>query len=105
MTTGRFTAGRIVIAFAAVLGVAQAHPAATPAGSAIESAIVLPGATNEVAGVAAEYAYIRKNFPGWKPGMQALLRQNGRQYDRIELTDPDGARRAVFFDITAWFGK
>ena len=105
MKTMRFNGLTVGIAFVAMLGVAQAQPAPLPTGSAIESAIVLPGATNELAGVAAEYAYIRQHFPGWKPGTQALLTQRARQYDRIELTGPDGAKRVVFFDISAWFGK
>ena len=93
----------IAVVFAAMLGAAQAQPA--PAGNTIESAIVLPGVTSEAAGTAAEYGYIRKNLPGWNPGTQALLSHNGRQYDSIELTGPDGAQQTIFFDITAWFGK
>ena len=80
----------------------QAQPA-TP-GSSIETAVVLPGIQHETQGVGAEYTYIREHFPGCKPGTQALLRANGRQYDSIQLAGAN-CPPAVFFDITAWFGK
>ena len=79
--------------------------AQTPApGSSIATAIQLPSVQHETDGVGAEYAYIRAHFPGCKPGMQALLSDKGKQYDSIQLTGP-GCIGAVFFDITAWFGK
>jgi hypothetical protein len=90
----------LVIALAAIFSAAQAQP---PGGSPA-TAIVLPGIQHEIDGVSAEYAYIREHFPGCKPGTQALLGANGRQYDSIELAGPD-CIRAVFFDITDWFGK
>jgi hypothetical protein len=65
----------------------------------------LPGVQHETEGVKAEYAYIQKNFPGWKPKTQALLSNEGRQYDSIEIVGPGGATKTIFFDITAWFGK
>ncbi len=74
------------------------------AGQASSTAIVLPGVQHETEGVAAEYAYIRAHFPGCKPGTQALLSDKGKQYDSIQLSGP-GCIEAVFFDITAWFGK
>ena len=48
--------------------------------------------------------YIRLHFPGWQPERQTLLNE-GRAYDSIELTGPDGAKRTIFFDISGWFGK
>lgn len=93
----------LVLMLVAMLDIAQAQ-AQTP-GSSIETAITLPDIQHEMDGVGAEYAYIRRHFPGWKPGRQALLNHNGRHYDAIDLLGPDGARRTVFFDITPWFGK
>ena len=87
----------------AAAGVAQAQ--APAAGSSIATAIALPGIQHETEGVNAEYAYIQKNFPGWKPKSQALLTDKGKQYDSIEIAGPGGATKTVFFDITAWFGK
>jgi hypothetical protein len=87
---------------AALLGAAQAQPVAP--GNSIETAVVLSGIEHETQGVGAEYAYIREHFPGCKPGTQALLRANGRQYDSIQLAGSN-CPPVVFFDITAWFGK
>ena len=83
-------------------GAASAQTAAP--GSSIATAIQLSGVQHETDGVSAEYAYIRAHFPGCKPGMQALLSDQGRHYDSIQLSGA-GCVAAVFFDITAWFGK
>lgn len=91
------------VALAAMAGAAQAQAPAP--GSSIATAIQLPSVQHETEGVSAEYAYIQKNFPGWKPGTQALLADKGKQYDSIEIVGPGGATKTVFFDITAWFGK
>jgi hypothetical protein len=82
-----------------------AQAQAPAAGSSVATAIQLPGIQHETEGVAAEYAYIQKNFPGWKVKAQALLSDKGKQYDSIQITSPGGATKTVFFDITAWFGK
>ena len=66
---------------------------------------MLPGVQHETQGVDAEYAYIKKNFPGWTLKSQALLSDKGRQYDGIQIAGPGGATKTVIFDITAWFGK
>jgi hypothetical protein len=87
----------------AMTGAAQAQ--APTLGSSVATAIQLPGVQHETEGVKAEYAYIQKNFPGWKPKMQTLLSDKGRQYDSIEIVGPGGATKMIFFDITAWFGK
>lgn len=96
----RLVWGTAVVAFVALTGPANAQTA----GSSIATAVVLPGVQNETDGVAAEYAYIRSHFPGCNPGTQALLSSNGHQYDSIQLSG-SGCIAAVFFDITAWFGK
>jgi len=92
--------------FAIALAVATPAQAQAPApGSSVETAIVLPGIQHETQGVDAEYAYIKKNYPGWKLKAQSLISSKGKQYDAIQITGPDGAAKTVFFDITAWFGK
>jgi hypothetical protein len=53
--------------FAVALAMASAAQAQAPAaGSSVATAIQLPGIQHETEGVAAEYAYIQKNFPGLK---------------------------------------
>jgi hypothetical protein len=82
-----------------------AETAASEPGSSFDAAIVLEGATNELAGVRAESAYIAKRYPGWHQTMQALLNHNGRMYDRIDIVGPKGESKSLYFDITDWFGK
>ena len=36
---------------------------------------------------------------------QALVTQNGRTYDHLTVTTADGAEKAMWFDITDFFGK
>jgi hypothetical protein len=96
--------GRVAWCFAIALALAGAAQA-PDAGSSIATAIQLPGVQRETQGVDAEYAYIQKNFPGWKLKSQALLADKGKQYDSLSLTGPGGATKTIFFDITPWFGK
>jgi hypothetical protein len=74
-------------------------------GSSIEQAIVIT-ASSETQGIAAEREWVARNLPGWKMAGQALLhRPNGRSYDRLNLTGPNRAKKSIYFDITAFFGK
>jgi hypothetical protein len=42
----------------------------------------------------------------WLLGKQATFSQNGRQYDRLDMTCPsDNSTMTQFFDITSFFGK
>ena len=97
--------GIAALCLAAVLAAGAVRAEAPVPGATLQTAIVLPGIQHETEGVSAEYAYIAKNFPGWKPGTQSLLSDKGRQYDSIELTGPGGSHQTIFFDITDWFGK
>ncbi|GLQ98857.1 hypothetical protein [Dyella mobilis] len=82
----------------------HALPTVLQDGSSITNAIPIR-APNEQTGVKAEYHWIAEHFPGYKRGGQALLNQNGRVYDSIEIITASGERRKVFFDITDFFGK
>lgn len=83
-------------------GAAQAQAPAPRA--TLATAIALP-ARSEKEGVEAEYAYVQKNFPGWKLGSDGLLTDKGKEYDTLQLVGPNGAKKTVIFDITDWFGK
>jgi hypothetical protein len=74
-------------------------------GSSIEKAVIIKNAKNESEGVDAESKWIHKVHRGWRKGRQALLMQDGKSYDRIEYTTPDGTKKTIFFDITEFFGK
>ena len=74
-------------------------------GSSLENAIVILGVTNESAGVGAEHTYLSRHFPGSSVIRQALLHQNGKVYDRLEIRTSANASAVVYFDITDFFGK
>ncbi|MGF6226985.1 CubicO group peptidase (beta-lactamase class C family) [Inquilinus ginsengisoli] len=70
-----------------------------------ETAILIQGVQNGLAGVDAEYAYVSRHLRGWKVCGQALLNPGNRIYDQLLLQDPSGTPRSIHFDITEWFGK
>lgn len=73
-------------------------------GTSLEKAIVIKGAT-ESTGVAAEYEYLKKHFPGYKMSQQSLIQKEGKAYDVLDFTTADGKKMTVFFDISDFFGK
>ena len=84
-------------------------PAVPHGGTSFADAIVI-GATNELLGVDAEYAYLDLNpCPGggrWKLSLQALVNQSGKPYDRLDvICTTGGAKRSFYFDISRYFGK
>jgi hypothetical protein len=92
----------------ALAATAQAQPAPPDIsfhGSTPETAIILPGITDEFHGVAVEHAYIAAHFPTWHIEYQAHLTQHDRDYDLIGMVKPDRTKVTVYFDITDWFGK
>ena len=74
-----------------------------------ENAVVILGASNSFAGIAAEYNYLRQKFGrrnvDWNLVRQSVLQQQGKVYDRMDLDLKDGSRKTVFFDIGEFFGK
>ena len=75
-------------------------------GTTIEKAVIIKNAKGEMEGIEAESKWIRKIHPGWIKGIQALLNEKGKFYDRIEYkTPPSGETKVIFFDITDFFGK
>lgn len=73
-------------------------------GSSFENAIVIEEKT-ETQGVSAEYKWLAKNYPGYKSESQALLYNNSRPYDKINIKTADGKHISVYFDISNYFGK
>ncbi|NIN69415.1 MAG: hypothetical protein GTO63_32975 [Anaerolineae bacterium] len=78
-------------------------------GESIEEAILIRSARNQVAGVALEYAYLKKRFgrrgEDWELDRQVLVKRGDRHYDEMRLRFPDGTSRTIYFDITAFFGE
>ena len=69
------------------------------------TAAVIVHARNEVAGVHAEYAWIKEHWPGSRRKNQGLMMKGERSYDAITITDSAGQERVLYFDITEYFGK
>src|SRR6478735_7045405 len=72
-------------------------------GSSYEKAIII-NETNTSDGVAAEYKWLRKHYPGYKFLRQALSPYKDKYYD-ILFIKYKGKKKAVYFDISNFFGK
>lgn len=67
-------------------------------GSSFEKAIVVPS-------VAAEYAWLREHYPGYKRKGQSLTFKDKKPYDILTVELADGTERKFYFDISSFFGK
>ena len=78
-------------------------------GEAVEDAILIRGAESDKAGVDSEYVYLNAKYGlrglDWELVQQALLTENGREYDQMDLKLFDGTEKTLYFDITEFFGK
>lgn len=92
-----------VLAFLALTPLSAEVTLAGGDGSSFEKAILVQGAT-EATGVPAEYAYLRKRYPGYVFTKQSLLSHKDRLYDALDFTW-EGKPHRVYFDITEFFGK
>jgi len=77
-------------------------------GASIETAIVID-TTNSMIGVPAEYKYIIGKYGqkdvGWILESQAVMENNGRNYDRINIKLNNGELKKYYFDITLFYDK
>jgi hypothetical protein len=73
-------------------------------GTSFEKAVVI-NSTSETAGVNAEYAWLKKNYPGYKTKSQRLTYHDKKPYDVISIETADGNAVDVYFDISKFFGK
>jgi hypothetical protein len=73
-------------------------------GSSLASAVQIL-VENSSEGVAAEYAYLAHHFGNYAQISQALLEENERKFDAIQLELEDGRKLEIFFDITAFYGR
>jgi len=94
-----------VLSFASPSSITLATPAVeSGAGSSYATAIVVP-ASNEMAGVKWEYAYIRSHYPGSKFMYQVLGSHGRKPYDVMTFKAADGKQRRLYFDISRYFGR
>ena len=73
-------------------------------GSSIEKAVIIKAPDN-VIGVRVEYAWIKKNCPGWQLERQSAIKVRNKIYDKMEFRTPDGWLKTIYFDITDFYGK
>ncbi len=74
-------------------------------GLSCENAVLIRGASDNFAGVHAEYVWLRKHYPGYKRQKQAHTKPAERHYDELTIKKADGSTITVCFDITEFFGK
>ena len=73
-------------------------------GSSFEKAVVIMK-YHESEGVAAEYVWLRENYPGCKFKGQALSKHNKIPYDILNFTTAEGVEKSIYFDISNFYGK
>jgi hypothetical protein len=73
-------------------------------GSSIEKAVIIKAPDNFI-GVRVEYAWIKKNCPGWQLEKQSAFKAGNKIYDKMEFRTPDGRLKTIYFDITDFYGK
>jgi hypothetical protein len=73
-------------------------------GSSFEKAIVIEEKT-ESAGVAAEYAWLRKNYPGCRFNGQALTIKDKIPYDILDVVTAGGEKRKFYFNLSNFYGR
>ena len=95
----------VVLSSASTTSTTLATPAAASgADSSYGTAIIVP-ATNEMAGVKWEYAYIRAHYPGSKFMYQAVGSHGRKPYDIMTFRTVDGKQHRLYFDISRHFGR
>jgi hypothetical protein len=73
-------------------------------GSSFDKAIIIDK-SNEMDGVAAEYEWLRINYPGYENLGQSLVNNDTKPYDVIKIRTSDGITKSIYFDISKFFGK
>lgn len=74
-----------------------------PDGSTSEQAIVI-NEKSEIAGVAAEYAWLQEHYPGYKLSIQFLSKRDNKSYDIMLIDTAEGNSKKIYFDISAFHG-
>ncbi len=73
-------------------------------GSSFENAIIITE-TTEDKGVAAEYKWIKQNYPDATVRGQVCSGKNKKRYDIIDIITKLGEKKSIYFDITNFYGK
>lgn len=73
-------------------------------GTSCATAVVVLGG-DAFSGIAAEYAWLDRRYPGYKKILQRLTTCNDRAADLIRIRTSEGHEVDVFFDISDFYGK
>jgi len=73
-------------------------------GASYETAIVITEKSSGK-GIAAEYEWVKQNYPGSKVLSQKLSHYKNKSYDILTIQTAEGVEKKVYFDITGFFGK
>jgi hypothetical protein len=74
-------------------------------GSTCQSRLLIRGAPNVDAGVAAERQWIRAKYPGYRLKGQSLVDCEEEPTDQVTIVNVAGDERTLFFDISDFFSK
>jgi hypothetical protein len=78
-------------------------------GDTLETAVVITGAANSIAGIAAETKYLEKRFGrhnrDWELTRKATFQKDDNYFDRVDIELKNHTTKTIFFDITKFFGK
>ncbi|MDR0478420.1 MAG: hypothetical protein LBH31_01165 [Burkholderiaceae bacterium] len=72
-------------------------------GSSFEKAVVIQEKT-EIAGVPAEYTWLRDHYPSYKRISQSMISHDGKSYDILHIETEDRQEIDIYFDISSFFG-
>jgi hypothetical protein len=73
-------------------------------GSSFDRAIVIKEKSERTGG-AAEYTWLRNNYPGSKMRSQSLVHHDKKPYDILHIVNAEGVPLDIYFDISNFFGK
>ncbi|KKP33148.1 MAG: hypothetical protein A2312_02980 [Candidatus Staskawiczbacteria bacterium RIFOXYB2_FULL_32_9] len=78
-------------------------------GNSIGDAIVITGVLTDKEGTSSEYQYISDKFGkrdvDWKLKTQSLLKENGKHFDKIDITLNSGEEKTFYFDVESFWDK
>lgn len=72
-------------------------------GTSYEKAVVIDE-KNEHRGTAAEYSWLKKNYPGYKILKQEVSYYDNNPYDVITIRTKERKAKQVYFNISSFFG-
>lgn len=73
-------------------------------GSSTSQAIILLD-KKESDGIAAEYDYLKKTYPGYHFITETMIFENNRPFDKFQIKTADGTDQTIYFDISSYYGK